>query len=62
MIAVYTGLTRISDYRHHPSDVVTGFIQGGLTAYWVVGWKERRSCPNTLVKTVITVFTGFVSL
>ncbi|CAB1449747.1 unnamed protein product [Pleuronectes platessa] len=35
MIAVYTGLTRISDYRHHPSDVLTGFIQGGLTAYWV---------------------------
>ncbi|XP_041812640.1 phosphatidic acid phosphatase type 2D [Chelmon rostratus] len=35
MIAIYTGLTRISDYRHHPSDVLTGFIQGGLTAYWV---------------------------
>ncbi|TMS15090.1 Phospholipid phosphatase 3 [Larimichthys crocea] len=35
MIAIYTGLTRISDYRHHPTDVVTGFIQGGLTAYWV---------------------------
>ncbi|XP_034045582.1 phosphatidic acid phosphatase type 2D [Thalassophryne amazonica] len=35
MIAIYTGLSRISDYRHHPSDVITGFIQGGLTAYWV---------------------------
>ncbi|KAM6957054.1 phosphatidic acid phosphatase type 2D [Aplochiton taeniatus] len=35
MIAVYTGLSRISDYRHHPSDVITGFLQGGLTAYWV---------------------------
>ncbi|XP_035036754.1 phosphatidic acid phosphatase type 2D isoform X2 [Hippoglossus stenolepis] len=35
MIAIYTGLSRISDYRHHPSDVLTGFIQGGLTAYWV---------------------------
>ncbi|XP_029584403.1 phospholipid phosphatase 3 [Salmo trutta] len=35
MIAVYTGLSRISDYRHHPTDVITGFIQGGLTAYWV---------------------------
>lgn len=35
MLAVYTGLTRISDYRHHPSDVLTGFLQGGLTAYWV---------------------------
>lgn len=34
-LAVYTGLTRISDYRHHPSDVVTGYVQGALTAYWV---------------------------
>lgn len=36
LLAVYTGLTRISDYRHHPSDVLTGYIQGALTAYWVV--------------------------
>lgn len=35
MLAVYTGLTRISDYRHHPSDVLTGYLQGALTAYWV---------------------------
>uniref|UniRef100_A0A1A8NRK4 Phosphatidic acid phosphatase type 2/haloperoxidase domain-containing protein n=1 Tax=Nothobranchius pienaari TaxID=704102 RepID=A0A1A8NRK4_9TELE len=35
MVAIYTGLSRISDYRHHPTDVLTGFIQGGLTAYWV---------------------------
>lgn len=51
MIAVYTGLTRISDYRHHPSDVVTGFIQGALTAYWVVGFLPkgpRRCCRSVL--------------
>ncbi|XP_051572452.1 phospholipid phosphatase 3-like [Myxocyprinus asiaticus] len=35
MLAMYTGLSRISDYRHHPTDVLTGFLQGGLTAYWV---------------------------
>ncbi|KAL0993239.1 hypothetical protein UPYG_G00105080 [Umbra pygmaea] len=35
MIAVYTGLSRISDYRHHPTDVIAGLVQGGLTAYWV---------------------------
>ncbi|KAM6971824.1 phospholipid phosphatase 3-like [Aplochiton taeniatus] len=35
-LAVYTGLTRISDHRHHPSDVLTGYLQGALTAYWVV--------------------------
>ncbi|XP_030052740.1 phospholipid phosphatase 3 [Microcaecilia unicolor] len=35
MLALYTGLTRISDYRHHPSDVAVGFLQGALVAYWV---------------------------
>lgn len=35
MSAVYTGLTRVSDYRHHPSDVVVGLLQGALVAYWV---------------------------
>ncbi|KAJ8251380.1 hypothetical protein GJAV_G00220720 [Gymnothorax javanicus] len=35
LLAMYTGLSRISDYQHHPSDVLTGFLQGGLTAYWV---------------------------
>ncbi|MBN3323468.1 PLPP3 phosphatase, partial [Atractosteus spatula] len=35
LLAVYTGLTRVSDYKHHPSDVLTGFLQGALVAYWV---------------------------
>uniref|UniRef100_A0A6J0VDY1 Phospholipid phosphatase 3-like n=1 Tax=Pogona vitticeps TaxID=103695 RepID=A0A6J0VDY1_9SAUR len=35
MVAMYTGLTRISDYRHHPSDVIVGLLQGALVAYWV---------------------------
>ncbi|XP_075758424.1 phospholipid phosphatase 3-like [Pelodiscus sinensis] len=35
LLALYTGLTRISDYRHHPSDVAVGFLQGALVAYWV---------------------------
>ncbi|XP_062975152.1 phospholipid phosphatase 3-like [Elgaria multicarinata webbii] len=35
MLAIYTGLTRISDYRHHPSDVVVGLLQGAFVAYWV---------------------------
>uniref|UniRef100_A0A3Q3WZJ5 Phosphatidic acid phosphatase type 2/haloperoxidase domain-containing protein n=1 Tax=Mola mola TaxID=94237 RepID=A0A3Q3WZJ5_MOLML len=47
MIAVYTGLTRISDYRHHPSDVLTGFIQGGLTAYWVAFYISSMFKPCT---------------
>ncbi|KAI5085584.1 phosphatidic acid phosphatase type 2D, partial [Silurus meridionalis] len=47
MLAVYTGLTRISDYRHHPSDVLTGFLQGGITAYWVAFYISSmfKTCP-----------------
>ncbi|KPP62873.1 lipid phosphate phosphohydrolase 3-like, partial [Scleropages formosus] len=36
LLALYTGLSRVSDYRHHPTDVLAGFLQGALTAYWVV--------------------------
>ena len=32
--AVFTALTRISDYYHHPEDVVAGFILGVATMYW----------------------------
>ncbi|GAA6087741.1 phosphatidic acid phosphatase type 2D, partial [Tachysurus ichikawai] len=47
MLAVYTGLSRISDYRHHPSDVLTGFLQGGITAYWVAFHISSmfKTCP-----------------
>ncbi|XP_055717401.1 phospholipid phosphatase 2-like isoform X2 [Salvelinus fontinalis] len=30
--AVYVGYTRVSDYRHHWSDVLVGFLQGALIA------------------------------
>ncbi|KAM9818120.1 phospholipid phosphatase 3-like [Syngnathus typhle] len=35
LLAIYTGLTRITDNKHHPSDVLFGYIIGALTAYWV---------------------------
>ncbi|XP_053320571.1 phospholipid phosphatase 3-like [Spea bombifrons] len=35
LLALYTGFSRISDHRHHPSDVAVGFMQGALVAYWV---------------------------
>lgn len=30
--AVYVGLSRVSDYMHHWSDVLTGFLQGAVVA------------------------------
>nr|XP_057940114.1 phospholipid phosphatase 3-like [Doryrhamphus excisus] len=35
LLAIYTGITRITDNRHHPSDVLVGYTLGALTAYWV---------------------------
>ncbi|KAJ7989618.1 hypothetical protein DPEC_G00306390 [Dallia pectoralis] len=62
MIAVYTGLSRISDYRHHPTDVITGFVQGGLTAYWVAFYistmfksRPEVSSPSTSLESQQTV-------
>ncbi|XP_014883792.1 lipid phosphate phosphohydrolase 1-like [Poecilia latipinna] len=34
--AVYVGLTRVSDYKHHWSDVCVGLLQGGLVAVFTV--------------------------
>ena len=35
-LAIYVALTRISDYRHHPSDVITGVIVGNLFAFLIL--------------------------
>ena len=35
-LAIYIALTRISDYRHHPTDVITGIIVGNLFAILIL--------------------------
>ncbi|KAK7133322.1 hypothetical protein R3I94_015257 [Phoxinus phoxinus] len=35
MMAFYTGLSRVSDHKHHPTDVLAGFVQGALVAYCI---------------------------
>lgn len=46
--SIYVGLSRTSDFKHHWSDVLTGFIQGAVVAILVVVYvsdffKERSS-------------------
>lgn len=36
VLALLTGLSRISDHRHHPTDVLSGFILGGVVAVGIV--------------------------
>ncbi|XP_061527938.1 phospholipid phosphatase 1-like [Phyllopteryx taeniolatus] len=34
--AVYVGLSRVSDYKHHWTDVLAGLLQGGAVAFFTV--------------------------
>lgn len=41
--AVYVGLSRVSDYKHHWSDVLAGLLQGALVAVFTVS-HQPNSC------------------
>nr|XP_005887442.1 PREDICTED: lipid phosphate phosphohydrolase 1 isoform X1 [Bos mutus] len=47
--SIYVGLSRVSDYKHHWSDVLTGLIQGALVAIlvavYVSDFFKKRSSP-----------------
>ncbi|XP_060047021.1 phospholipid phosphatase 1 isoform X2 [Erinaceus europaeus] len=48
-ISLYVGFSRVSDFKHHSSDVLTGFIQGAIvavfTGVFVSGFFKDRSSP-----------------
>lgn len=41
-VSIYVGLSRVSDYKHHWSDVLTGLLQGALVAILVVSIQGGR--------------------
>ncbi|XP_054889792.1 phospholipid phosphatase 3-like isoform X1 [Poeciliopsis prolifica] len=52
MISIFTGLTRISDHKHHPADVLAGFLLGALVAVCIVFFvsdllQPQRFCSVT---------------
>ncbi|KAJ7986554.1 hypothetical protein DPEC_G00341060 [Dallia pectoralis] len=46
MMAFYTGLSRVSDHKHHPTDVLAGFVQGALVAYCIVFYVSDLFKPH----------------
>lgn len=40
--SLYVGLSRVSDYKHHWSDVLTGLVQGVLVALFTVRQSDQR--------------------
>ncbi|XP_039591933.1 phospholipid phosphatase 3 [Polypterus senegalus] len=46
MMAFYTGLSRVSDHKHHPTDVLAGFAQGALVAYCIVFYVSDLFKPH----------------
>lgn len=49
MMSFYTGLSRVSDHKHHPTDVLAGFIQGALVAYCIVSGLHCPVTPDALM-------------
>lgn len=48
MMAFYTGLSRVSDHKHHPTDVLAGFVQGALVAYCIVSSHNTTQYIQTI--------------
>ncbi|XP_043941444.1 phospholipid phosphatase 3 [Protopterus annectens] len=49
MLAFYTGLSRVSDHKHHPTDVLAGFAQGALVAYCIAFYVSDLFRPKVVI-------------
>ncbi|KAK4885421.1 hypothetical protein RN001_001692 [Aquatica leii] len=52
MSSIYTGMTRISDYKHHWSDVLCGFLIGAATASLVAKFVSTLFPQNAYKKQI----------
>lgn len=49
VFAVYVGYTRVSDYKHHWSDVLVGLLQGALVAVLNVSIQDRQEIFSVII-------------
>ena len=52
--SVYTGLSRVSDYKHHWSDVLTGLLMGALVAVLTVR-HTRCVCGDMMMMIILII-------
>lgn len=52
--AIFTGMTRISDYKHHWSDVFIGLVMGAIAAILVVSCcLQQISSKSNVIKSLL---------
>jgi phosphatidate phosphatase len=61
MMAMGTALSRISDYKHHWSDVLVGALQGALVAVLVVCYPFQQNSGSSFTgRTILACASSFM--